>query len=70
LLIGPPTEEEIPLDPNYDVRTVLVTNKEVVNKTIGQINLLHTYSATITRIRRSGSTFRLHPIRNYSLATS
>jgi putative transport protein len=54
LLIGPPTEEEIPLDPNYDVRTVLVTNKEVVNKTIGQINLLHTYSATITRIRRSG----------------
>ncbi|MEE4286395.1 MAG: TrkA C-terminal domain-containing protein [Mariniphaga sp.] len=54
LLIGSPTEEEIPLDPNYDVRTVLVTNKEVVNKTIGQINLLHTYNATITRIRRSG----------------
>lgn len=54
LLIGPPTEEEIPLDPNYDVRTVLVTNKDVVNKTIGQINLLNTYSATITRIRRSG----------------
>ncbi len=54
ILIGSPTEEEIPLDPNYDVRSVLVTNKEVVNKTIGQINLLHTYSATITRIRRSG----------------
>ncbi len=54
LLIGSPTEEEIPLDPNYDVRSVLVTNKEVVNKTIGQINLLHTYNATITRIRRSG----------------
>ena len=31
-----------------------MTNKEVVNKTIGQINLLHTYNATITRIRRSG----------------
>jgi putative transport protein len=54
LLIGSPTEEEIPLDQNYDVRTVLVTNKEVVNKTIGQINLLHTYNATVTRIRRSG----------------
>lgn len=54
LLIGPVTEEEIPLDPNYDVQSVLVTNKEVVNKTIGQINLLHTYNATITRIRRSG----------------
>lgn len=54
LLIGPVTDEEIPLDPKYDVRSVLVTNKEVVNKTIGQINLLHTYSTTITRIRRSG----------------
>ncbi|MCG6188239.1 aspartate:alanine exchanger family transporter [Maribellus maritimus] len=54
LLIGQPTEEEIPLDPKYDVRGVLVTNKEVVNKTIGQINLLYTYNATITRIRRSG----------------
>ena len=54
ILIGPVTEEEIQLDPKYDVQSVLVTNKEVVNKTIGQINLLHTYNATITRIRRSG----------------
>ncbi len=54
LLIGPVTEVEVPLDPKYDVRTVLVTNKEVVNKTIGQLNLLHTYNATITRIRRAG----------------
>lgn len=54
LLIGPVTEKEIPLNPKYDVRSVLLTNKEVVNKTIGQLNLLHTYSATITRIRRSG----------------
>ena len=54
ILIGSKTEEEIPLDPKYDVRSVMVTNKEVVNKTIGQINLLHTYNATITRIRRSG----------------
>ena len=54
LLVGPDTEEEIPLDPKYDVRSVLVTNKQVVNKTIGQINLLHTYNSTITRIRRSG----------------
>ncbi len=54
LLIGPKTDIEIPLDPNYDVRSVLVTNKEVVNKTIGQLNLLHTYNATVTRIRRAG----------------
>ncbi len=54
ILIGAPVDDEIPLDPNYDVRSVLITNKQVVNKTIGQINLLHTYNATITRIRRSG----------------
>lgn len=54
LLIGPPTEQEIPLDPRYDVRSVLITNKQVVNKTIGQLNLLNTYNATITRIRRAG----------------
>jgi len=54
LLIGPRLDEEIPLDSKYDVRSVLITNKEVVNKTIGQINLLQTYNATITRIRRSG----------------
>ncbi len=54
LLIGQETPEEIPLDPQYDVRSVLVTNKEVVNKSIAQINLLNTYSSTITRIRRAG----------------
>ena len=54
LLIGSETETEIPLSQHYDVRRVLVTNKEVVNKTIRQLNLLENYGATITRIRRSG----------------
>ncbi len=54
LLIGSETNEEIPLDNNYDVRSLLVTNKDVVNITLGQLNILNTYNATITRIRRSG----------------
>jgi len=54
LLIGPETDKEIPLSARHDVRLVLVTNKEVVNKTIRQLNLLENYGATITRIRRSG----------------
>lgn len=54
LLIGSVTDIEIPLDPQFDVRTVLVTNKQVINKTLGQINLLITYGATVTRIRRAG----------------
>lgn len=54
LLIGPKTKNEIPLSQNYDVRSVLVTEKDVVNKTLAQLNILNTYNATITRIRRSG----------------
>lgn len=54
LLIGHSVNEEIPLGDNYDIQSILVTNKEVINKTIGQLNLLSNYSATITRIRRSG----------------
>lgn len=54
LLIGSEVDIEIPLDSNYDVRSILVTNKDVVKKTLGQLNILDTYHATITRIRRSG----------------
>ena len=54
ILIGSEIEAEIPLDSNYDVRSILVTNKDVVKKTLGQLNILQTYHVTITRIRRSG----------------
>ncbi len=54
ILVGPETDQEIPSDKNYEVRSVLVTNKEVVKKTLGQLNILNTYNATVTRIRRSG----------------
>lgn len=54
LLVGPETKKEIPLDTKYDVRSFLVTNKEVVKKTLGQLHLLENHQATITRVRRSG----------------
>ncbi len=53
-LIGRPTDRQIPLGEDYDVQSILVTNKEVVNKTVGQLNLFSNFNATITRIRRSG----------------
>ncbi|QZT36066.1 transporter [Halosquirtibacter xylanolyticus] len=53
-IIGPETKKQIPLNKRYDVRPVLVTKSEVINKTIGELNILNTYSANITRIRRSG----------------
>ncbi|SNR77346.1 aspartate:alanine exchanger family transporter [Lutibacter flavus] len=54
LLIGNETNQEIPSDNNFDIRSILVTNKDVVKKTLGQLNILETYRATVTRIRRSG----------------
>ncbi len=54
LLIGNETEADIPLDRNHEVQSVLVTNKEVVGKHLGEYNLRGNYHATITRIRRSG----------------
>ena len=54
LLIGPETKKEIPLGSNFIVQSVLLTNKKVINKSVGQLNLLSAYGATITRIRRSG----------------
>lgn len=54
ILIGEETQEKIPLSIDYVVESILVTNKEVVNKTISQLNVLSNYNARITRIRRAG----------------
>jgi putative transport protein len=54
LLIGHKTDFEIPLGKNHEVQSVLVTNKEVVNKHLGEFDLRGNYNATITRVRRSG----------------
>lgn len=54
LIIGSETDQEIPIPKNYEVQSILVTNKEVVNKTLRSVNLWSTYQATVTRVRRSG----------------
>jgi putative transport protein len=54
LLIGNETEEQIPLHKSYEVQSILVTNKEVVNHALGTFNLWSNYQATVTRLRRSG----------------
>ncbi|MDG5799356.1 TrkA C-terminal domain-containing protein [Marinilabiliaceae bacterium ANBcel2] len=53
-LIGSESKEEIPLHKSYEVQSLLVTNKEVVNQTLGTFNLWNNYQATVTRVRRSG----------------
>ncbi|TLX77057.1 transporter [Labilibacter sediminis] len=55
LLIGSETKQEIPLKEGYEIQSILVSNTEVVNKTIKEINQwTSTYHVTITRVRRSG----------------
>ncbi len=55
LLIGNETKEEIPLKQGYEIQSILVSNHNVVNKTIKEIyQWTATYHVTITRVRRSG----------------
>lgn len=53
-LIGKRKEGELPLVHTQEVVSILVTNKHVVNKTLGQLNLQYNYNCTVTRVRRSG----------------
>ncbi|WP_027473043.1 aspartate:alanine exchanger family transporter [Saccharicrinis fermentans] len=55
LLIGSETKEQIPLKKGYEIQSILVSNANVVNKTIREIyQWTATYHVTITRVRRSG----------------
>jgi putative transport protein len=54
LLIGSRTDKKIPLSKNYVIKTFLVTNKNVINKSLAALGLFERYNATVTSIRRSG----------------
>lgn len=53
-LIGKRKEGELQLRHSQEIVSILVTNKHVVNKTLGQLNLQYNYDCTVTRVRRSG----------------
>lgn len=65
LMIGQPTQEDVPLADAFEVNWVLVTNKAVINKRLQSLNLTAWYGATLTRIRRSG--IDLSPTKNSTL---
>ena len=56
-LIGTPTDVEIVLNENYDIKFVVVTNKKVLGKTSRELGLQSKYNVVVTRIRRSGVDF-------------
>lgn len=53
LLIGRFEDKEFPAD-EFSTEQVLLTNTKLVNETLGQLNLLSRFRATVTVIRRSG----------------
>lgn len=53
LLIGRFEDREFPAD-EFQIKQVLLTNTKLVNETLGKINLLSRFGATVTVIRRSG----------------
>ncbi|MBS3806632.1 MAG: transporter [Bacteroidales bacterium] len=53
-LVGRETDQEIPMRGKNTVRSFLVTNKQVINKSLQHLGLLQNYNATVTTIRRSG----------------
>ncbi len=61
VLIGKITDKKIPRSGAYDIKWYVISNKNVVNKTILELNLLENYLATITRIRRAGIDLSPHP---------
>lgn len=52
-VLGDPVQIELTFDDNYVVEWLLVTNRDVVNKSLREIGL-GVWNATVTRIRRSG----------------
>lgn len=56
-LLGRETEEKIPDVSNFESNQFVLTNKEIVGKTLRELNLREHYNANITRIRRGGMEF-------------
>lgn len=54
ILVGEKMDRDLPLGDSIDMQYVLLTNKEVVGKSLGGLNLHQNYHCTVTRVRRSG----------------
>ena len=54
VLMGERLEGDLPLDNTQSIESLLVTNKDVINKNLGHLNLQQNFGCTVTRVRRSG----------------
>ena len=54
LLLGERVEGDLPLSGGQTLQSLLLTNKSIINKSLGHLNLQGTFGCTVTRVRRSG----------------
>lgn len=54
LLVGKRIEGDLPLSSGQELQSLLLTNKQIINKSLGHLNLQGTFGCTVTRVRRSG----------------
>ncbi|WP_052444678.1 aspartate:alanine exchanger family transporter [Flammeovirga sp. OC4] len=54
LLLGEPTDQKIPRSGIHEIRWFVVSSRNIVGKTLGELDLHNNYLATITRVRRAG----------------
>lgn len=54
ILVGERVDKELPFSSTQELQSLLLTNKDFINKSIGYMNLQGTFGCTITRVRRSG----------------
>ncbi len=53
-LVGEREEGELPLSHTQDIESLLLTKKDMINKQLGDLNLMRNFGCTVTRVRRSG----------------
>ncbi len=53
-LVGKAVDIDLPMNEEYELQQVLLTNIKIVNNTLGSLNLNKAFHATVTRVRRSG----------------
>lgn len=54
ILVGERIENDLPFGRTQELQSLLVTNKNIINKSLGYLNLQSTLNCTVTRVRRSG----------------
>ena len=54
VLVGEREEGELPLVDTQEIESLLLTKKDMINKQLGDLNLMKNFGCTVTRVRRSG----------------